>query len=166
MNRHPDIAALNRLSALTFDSVAAYLEAARETDDELFRPFLLDRAKERREAINDMQARVSSFDDGVANPPGLDERETGFRRSIGQALADDRAGALISAIEAAEQSLERAYRAEMGSGDLGADTADLIAACLQIIERGREEIAALRRQLATGETISLRQMPHRAGTAG
>ena len=143
------ISTLNTLIATTIDSIAGYEDSAQNIDNERFREIFRQRASERQEVVQLLRAEVRRLG---GNP----EDDGSFLGKAHQRFEDLKAAvtgrdekSIINEVERGEDYLKEKWQAALQSGNLHAESHDLVERCYQSIKSGHDQMSALKHGLET-----------------
>jgi uncharacterized protein (TIGR02284 family) len=147
-NTEHDIDTLNGLITVTIDSVDGYREAAKDASNETFRTLFKDRANERDDVVDSLQAEVRALG-GEANDDG--SALAGAHRmfvNLREALTGGDDKAIIAEVERGEDHIKAKYEAALADTDISPDAAAAIRRCYQSVKEGHDQMRDLKHGVA------------------
>ena len=147
-NKDHDIDALNGLITTTIDSVDGYREAATDASNESFRKMFMDRANERDDVVDQLQAEVSRLG---GEPSDSGSALAGAHRmfvNLRDALTGGDDKAIIAEVERGEDHIKAKYEAAMADTDLSPDAMAVIRTCYQSVKSGHDQMRDLKHGMA------------------
>ena len=143
-DRNDEISTLNTLTATLIDSITGYEDAAANSDAGRFREMFRERATERQSCVEDLRAEVRRLG---GNP----EDDGSFMGKTHQRFLDLKAAltgrdekAIINEVERGEDYLKAKFEKALESGDLGAESRQVVEQSYQSVRAGHDQISQLK----------------------
>ena len=144
MDDKDQISTLNTLLATTIDSVKGYEDSAQNIDSEQLRQIFRERADERQQVVSQLREEVRRL--------GGDPEESGtFLGKAHQRFEDLKAAvtgrdekAIINEVERGEDYLKAKFEKALESGDLGAESRQVVEQSYQSVRAGHDQISQLK----------------------
>ena len=144
MENQDQISTLNTLIETTIDSITGYEESAQNVDDERFRQIFRERADERQQVVSQLREEVRRL--------GGNPEESGtFLGKAHQRFEDLKAAitgrdekAIINEVERGEDYIKAKFEKALESGDLGAESRQVVERSYQSVRAGHDQISQLK----------------------
>jgi uncharacterized protein (TIGR02284 family) len=149
MSNQDQISTLNSLIETTIDSVKGYEESAQNVDNERFRQIFRERADERQQVVSELREEVRRLG---GNP----EKSGTFLGKAHQRFEDLKAAitgrdekAIINEVERGEDYIKGKFEKALDSGDLTAESRQVVERSYQSIRAGHDQISQLKHGMET-----------------
>ena len=143
------ISTLNTLIATTIDSITGYEDSAQNIDNQRFRELFRQRADERQQVVQELREEVRRLG---GNP----EDDGSFLGKAHQRFEDLKAAvtgrdekSIINEVERGEDYLKEKWQTALQSGNLHAETQQLVERCYQSVKSGHDQMSQLKHGMET-----------------
>jgi uncharacterized protein (TIGR02284 family) len=142
-----DVATLNSLIATTIDSIDGYQESAKATEDMRLKDMFETLATDRRQAVEDMRARVTALggnpeDDGTvlaaAHRKFVDLKSMVTGR-------DDKA--IVNEVERGEDHIKSKFESAIADDEISSDTRAIITKAFESVRRGHDAMSQMKHSM-------------------
>lgn len=144
MDNKDQISTLNGLIETTLDSITGYEDSAKNIDNERLRQIFRQRADERQQVVGDLRQEVRRLG-------GEPEESGSFMGKAHQRFEDLKAAitgrdekAIVNEVERGEDYIKGKFEKALESGDLGAESRQLVERCYQSVRAGHDQISQLK----------------------
>ena len=149
MDTNDQISILNTLIETTIDSVKGYEDSAENVDNERFRQIFRERADERQQVVSELREEVRRL--------GGNPEESGtFLGKAHQRFEDLKAAitgrdekAIINEVERGEDYIKGKFEKALESGDLTAESRQVVERSYQSVRAGHDQISQLKHGMET-----------------
>jgi uncharacterized protein (TIGR02284 family) len=149
MDTNDQISTLNSLIETTIDSVKGYEESAQNVDNERFRQIFRERGDERQQVVSELREEVRRL--------GGNPEESGtFLGKAHQRFEDLKAAitgrdekAIINEVERGEDYIKGKFEKALESGDLTAESRQVVERSYQSVRAGHDQISQLKHGMET-----------------
>lgn len=143
-----DVKILNSLIATTIDSVDGYNAAADNADNQDFRSIFRDRANERSEVVNKLQAQVRKLNGKPEDDGTTIAAAHRFFMTLRDSLTSTDDEAVVAEVERGEDVIKAKYEAAMQETELSATSRELVQTCYASVKDGHDQMRDLKHGLA------------------
>jgi uncharacterized protein (TIGR02284 family) len=155
--RTTDITTLNTLIGTLLDSVEGYTESAEGVRDPDLRQRFLSRARERQQAVAELQATVARCggnpEDDATTLGGIHRAFVNLKQAV--TGSDDKA--ILNEVERGEDYLKEKFEAALQMDDLAPEARQAIQRAWDSVKGGHDEMAALKHRREGAEDYAARQ---------
>lgn len=147
LNNDHDVSVLNTLITTTIDSANGFERSAEDADAARFQSMFREFATERRQCVNDLQARVRQLGGEPADDGSL--KADVHRRWVDMKNAITGAGdkSVIEEVERGEDYIKEKYEAALKDDKLSAETRMVITKAYDSVRRGHDRASALKKSM-------------------
>jgi uncharacterized protein (TIGR02284 family) len=144
------ISTLNSLLTTTIDSINGYEDSAKNVDSERLRQIFRSRADERQQVVQQLREEVRRLG-GEPSDSGSFMGKTHQRwEDLKAAVTGRDEKAIINEVERGEDYLKAEFESAMNSGDLTAESRQVVERCYQSVRQGHDQISQLKHGMEAG----------------
>lgn len=147
LNNDHDVSVLNTLITTTIDSAHGFERSAENADAARFQSMFQEFATERRQCVNDLQARVRQLGGEPADDGSL--KADVHRRWVDMKNAITGTGdkSVIEEVERGEDYIKDKYETALKDDKLSAETRMVITKAYDSVRRGHDRASALKKSM-------------------
>lgn len=147
LNNDHDVSVLNTLITTTIDSAHGFERSAENADAARFQSMFQEFATERRQCVNDLQARVRQLGGDPADDGSL--KADVHRRWLDMKNAITGTGdkSVIEEVERGEDYIKDKYETALKDDELSAETRMVITKAYDSVRRGHDRASALKKSM-------------------
>lgn len=147
LNTDHDVSVLNTLITTTIDSAHGFERSAENADAARFQSMFQEFATERRQCVNDLQARVRQLGGDPADDGSL--KADVHRRWVDMKNAITGTGdkSVIEEVERGEDYIKEKYEQALKDDKLSAETRMVITKAYDSVRRGHDRASALKKSM-------------------
>lgn len=147
LNNNHDVSVLNTLITTTIDSAHGFERSAENADAARFQSMFQEFATERRQVVNDLQARVRQLGGEPADDGSL--KADVHRRWVDMKNAITGTGdkSVIEEVERGEDYIKEKYETALKDDELSAETRMVITKAYDSVRRGHDRASALKKSM-------------------
>ena len=147
LNTDHDVSVLNTLITTTIDSAHGFERSAENADAARFQSMFQEFATERRQCVNDLQARVRQLGGDPADDGSL--KADVHRRWLDMKNAITGTGdkSVIEEVERGEDYIKEKYETALKDDKLSAETRMVITKAYDSVRRGHDRASALKKSM-------------------
>lgn len=147
LNNDHDVTVLNTLITTTIDSAHGFERSAENADAARFQSMFQEFATERRQCVNDLQARVRQLGGEPADDGSLKADVHRRWLDMKNALTGTGDKSVIEEVERGEDYIKEKYEAALKDDKLSPETRMVITKAYDSVRRGHDRASALKKSM-------------------
>ncbi len=144
MDSQDQITTLNELIETTLDSVNGYEDSAKNIENERLREIFRQRADERQQVVQDLRNEVRRLGGNPEESGNLLGKAHQRFEDLKAAITGRDEKAIVNEVERGEDYIKGKFEKALESGDLGAESRQLVERCYQSVRAGHDQISQLK----------------------